>query len=59
MRSLDTTRPVLLLGGGASTLAAARSLGGAGIPIYASGRSGLSRHAFAVLQIVAANSQRQ
>lgn len=40
MRSLDTTRPVLLLGGGASTLAAARSLGGAGIPIYASGRSG-------------------
>lgn len=44
----DTTRPVLLLGGGASTLAAARSLGKAGIPVYASGRSGCramhSRH---------------
>jgi predicted ATP-grasp superfamily ATP-dependent carboligase len=35
--TLDTSRPVLLLGGGASTLAAARSLGSAGIPVYASG----------------------
>jgi D-aspartate ligase len=48
MSVVDTTRPVLLLGGGASTLAAARSLGKAGIPVYASGRSGCramhSRH---------------
>jgi predicted ATP-grasp superfamily ATP-dependent carboligase len=35
--TLDTSRPVLLLGGGASTLAAARSLGSAGIPVFASG----------------------
>ena len=40
MTSLDASRPVLLLGGGASTLAAARSLGGTGIPVYVSGRSG-------------------
>jgi D-aspartate ligase len=40
MTALDTSRPVLLLGGGASTLAAARSLGKAGVPVYASGRSG-------------------
>lgn len=40
MTKLDTARPVLLLGGGASTLAAARSLGKAGVPVYASGRSG-------------------
>lgn len=40
MSSLDTSHPVLLLGGGASTLAAARSLGSAGISVYASGRSG-------------------
>ena len=48
MTSPDTSRPVLLLGGGASTLAAARSLGSAGIPIYVSGRVGCramrSRH---------------
>lgn len=48
MTSPDTSRPVLLLGGGASTLAAARSLGSAGIPIYVSGRTGChamrSRH---------------
>jgi D-aspartate ligase len=40
MKLQDTSRPVLLLGGGASTLAAARSLGSAGIPVFASGRSG-------------------
>ena len=40
MTSLDTSRPVLLLGGGASTLAAARSLGAAGIPVIASGTDG-------------------
>jgi predicted ATP-grasp superfamily ATP-dependent carboligase len=38
--TLDTSRPVLLLGGGASTLAAARSLGSAGIPVIASGPVG-------------------
>jgi D-aspartate ligase len=40
MKALDISRPVLLLGGGASTLAAARSLGAAGVTVYASGRSG-------------------
>ena len=40
MKPLDTSRPVILLGGGASTLAAVRSLGKAGIRIYASGRAG-------------------
>ena len=40
MSKLDTSRPVLLLGGGASTLAAARSLGKVGIPVYASGSQG-------------------
>ena len=40
MTPQDTSRPVLLLGGGASTLAAARSLGRAGIPVYVSGRAG-------------------
>jgi D-aspartate ligase len=48
MTAPDTSRPVLLLGGGASTLAAARSLGSAGIPVYVSGRAGCramrSRH---------------
>ena len=48
MTSPDTSRAVLLLGGGASTLAAARSLGSAGIPVYVSGRAGCralrSRH---------------
>jgi D-aspartate ligase len=48
MTSIDITRPVLLLGGGASTLAAVRSLGSAGVPVYASGRTGCramrSRH---------------
>lgn len=38
--TLDTSRPVLLLGGGASTLAAARSLGSAGIRVVASGSIG-------------------
>ncbi|MXP41379.1 hypothetical protein GRI75_06955 [Altererythrobacter soli] len=40
MTALDTSRPVILLGGGASTLAAARSLGAAGVPIIASGQAG-------------------
>lgn len=40
MSKLDTSRPVLLLGGGASTLAAVRSLGKAGITVLASGPSG-------------------
>ncbi len=40
MTSPDTSRPVLLLGGGASTLAAARSLGSVKIPVYVSGRAG-------------------
>lgn len=40
MSKPDTSRPVLLLGGGASTLAAARSLGKAGIPVFASGPNG-------------------
>lgn len=40
MSALDTSRPVLLLGGGASTLAAVRSLGKAGITVLASGPSG-------------------
>jgi D-aspartate ligase len=48
MNSPDTSRPVLLLGGGASTLAAARSLGSAGLKVYVSGRTGCramrSRH---------------
>ncbi|WP_369026007.1 hypothetical protein [Qipengyuania sp. RANM35] len=48
MSNLDTSRPVLLLGGGASTLAAVRSLGSAGITVYVSGLSGCramhSRH---------------
>jgi len=37
---IDSSTPVLLLGGGASTLAAARNLGRLGVPIIASGRSG-------------------
>ena len=40
MTALDTSRPVLLLGGGASTLAAARSLGSVGIRVVASGPKG-------------------
>lgn len=40
MRVADTSRAVILLGGGASTLGAARSLGQAGIPVFASGPSG-------------------
>lgn len=40
MTPLDTSWPVILLGGGASTLAAARSLGAAGISIIASGQAG-------------------
>jgi D-aspartate ligase len=55
MNSPDTSRPVLLLGGGASTLAAARSLGSAGIPVYVSGRAGCramrSRHCRLALQV--------
>ncbi|MGB5078127.1 MAG: hypothetical protein WBO17_11660 [Sphingorhabdus sp.] len=55
MTSPDTSRPVLLLGGGASTLAAARSLGAAGIPVFASGRTGCramrSRHCRMALPI--------
>jgi len=38
--TIDTSRQVILLGGGASTLAAARSLGQAGVSIVASGTSG-------------------
>lgn len=56
MTSPDTSRPVLLLGGGASTLAAARSLGAAGIPVYASGRTGCramhSRHCRMALPVL-------
>jgi D-aspartate ligase len=55
MKSLDVSRPVVLLGGGASTLAAARSLGAAGIPVYVSGRSGCramrSRHCSLALPV--------
>lgn len=40
MSELDTSRPVLLLGGGASTLAAARSLGRAGLTVFVSGSRG-------------------
>lgn len=55
MTALDTSRPVLLLGGGASTLAAVRSLGSAGICVRASGRSGCramrSRHCSQALPV--------
>jgi len=37
---IDPSTPVILLGGGASTLAVARNLGRLGVPIIASGRSG-------------------
>lgn len=45
---LDTSTPVILLGGRENSVAVARNLGSLGIPIYASGRSGCrvlrSRH---------------